>query len=125
MWEVDIESDIILRYSPFLRKSAPITNLVYLLKGGKISLLLVETEKQLSPELKHMKLKYTNIYFQNYLDDKNQKKTTLVIETPNGIDRSQIKKIEALTKTRFSKFDIRPSPMLGYETIAEAVFVRA
>ena len=85
----------------------------------------VETEKELSPSLVKMKLKFSNIYFQNYLDDHNEKKTTLVIETPAGITRDMIKQIEKLTNTRFSKIDIRESPMLGYQTIAEAVFIRA
>jgi hypothetical protein len=87
--------------------------------------LQIETEKQLKPILIEMKLKFSNVYFQNYTDDHNQTKTTLVIETTQGIDRTQIKKIEQLTKTRFMKIDIRESPLLAYQTVAEAVFSRA
>jgi len=72
-----------------------------------------------------MKLKFTNIYYQNYLDDHDQKKTTLVLEVQQGISRDQIKQIEKATDTRFTKIDIRDSPLLGYETICEIVFVRA
>ena len=85
----------------------------------------VETEKELSPSLVKMKLKFTNIYFQNYRDDKNQKKVTLVIETPMGITRDQIKKIEKDTDTRFIRVDVRESPMLDYQPVVEARFVRA
>jgi hypothetical protein len=84
----------------------------------------IETEKELSPSLKHMKLKYTNIYFNNFVDDHEQKKTTLTIETPYGISRDQIKQVEGLTKTRFTKVDIRESPLLNYQTICEIVFTR-
>jgi hypothetical protein len=87
--------------------------------------LPIESEVLLKPLLVKMKLKFTNIYFQNYLDDHDEKKTTLVIETPNGISRDNIKAIEKATNTRFTKIDIRESPMLGYQTVAEAVFVRA
>ena len=87
--------------------------------------VIIEKEKELSPLLKHMKLKFTSIYFANYLDDHDQKKTTLTIEAPYGISRDQIKQVEGLTNTRFTKVDIRESPLLGYQTVCEIVFARA
>jgi hypothetical protein len=106
--------------------------------------VILETEKELSPSLKRIGLKFSNIYFQNYIQshchkhDKSinktndctcstktvEKKSSLVIETPLGINRDQIKEIECLTATRFVKLDVRDSPSLGYQTIVEIVFVR-
>lgn len=87
--------------------------------------MLIENEGQLSILLNKMKLKFSNAYFQNFIDDRNQKKTTVVIETPSGISRDQIKEIEKRTATRFWKLDVRQSPALNYQTVVEAIFSRA
>ncbi len=85
----------------------------------------VESEVLLRPLLVKMKLKCSNIYFQNYTDDHDEKKMTLVIETPLGITRDMIKSIEKSTDTRFIRIDVRESPMLDYQPVVECRFARA
>lgn len=87
--------------------------------------VIIENEQQLATILKKVKLKFTNAYFQNFVDERNQKKSSIVIETPFGISRDQIKVIEKVTATRFLKVDVRQSPALNYQTVVEAVFSRA